>query len=81
MNSWDIFYIALAIGFIIIVGCIVYLTYYLSKALKSVTELSDNIKSGAEDIKMLKDTFKIKALTTLAAVVTALIGRLLKKRG
>lgn len=81
MESKDIFNISLTIAILLMAGCALYVSFYLVKALKSVTRLVDNLEDTAEDIKLLRNQFKVKALTTLIAVTTGLLSRFLKKRG
>ena len=77
MNPADLLYLVLGIGFVIIVACIIFVTIYFVKALKSVRDLIDN----ADNIAMgIKNGMKLKALATLPALLIALISRTIRNR-
>lgn len=81
MTTADVLNIVLTIGFIVVVTCIAFLTYFFIRALRSITKLSDNLEDTAADINFLKNKIKFKALTAFSAILAAFLGRLLKKRG
>lgn len=73
----DILDITLILGFVIIVICAVYITYYLIRALKAISDLSDSLLDTTLDIR---DRLQKNALSAIPALVMALIGKVLKKR-
>ncbi|OGE28647.1 hypothetical protein A2867_04345 [Candidatus Daviesbacteria bacterium RIFCSPHIGHO2_01_FULL_40_11] len=75
-TTQDILNLLVAAGFLIVTICIVYITYYLVQALKSVTNLTDSLGETTQNIK---DKIQMKALTVIPALVVALIGRILKR--
>lgn len=76
MNSQDLLNTFLIIGFVVIVTCVVFLTYYSIQALKSITQLSDDLGESAQN---LKNKLQLKALAAIPAVLVALVGKLLKR--
>lgn len=76
MNSQDLLNIFLIAGLIVIVTCFVFLTYYFVQALKSITQLSDDLGESAQS---LKNKLQLKALAAIPAVLVALVGKLLKR--
>lgn len=81
MTTADVLNIVLTIGFIVIVTCVAFFTFFFIQALRSITKLSDNLEDTASDINFLKNKIKFKALTAFSAILAAFLGRLLKKRG
>lgn len=77
-SSQSILNIILAVGFIVITVCVVYVTYYLVQALKSITNLSDSLDETTQDIK---GKLQMKALAAVPALLIALVSKVLKKRG
>ncbi len=75
-TTQDVLNILVAIGFLVITVCAVYITYYLVQALKSVINLTDSLGETTQNIK---DKIQMKALTVIPSLVVALIGRILKK--
>lgn len=63
--------IILAAGFFIIVICTLLITYYLIKALRSITFLSD----------FFREKVKMNILGLIPAILIGLVGRFFKKRG
>lgn len=68
----------LVVGFLVITVCIVYITYYLVKALKSITDLVDSLIDTTQNIK---NKIQLKALVTVPALIIALVSKILRKRG
>lgn len=64
----DFLTILLAIELFVITACIVLVSYFLIKALKSLTHLAESFG-------------RIKPLLTIPALIVALVSRLFKKRG
>ncbi|MDD5147814.1 MAG: hypothetical protein PHV63_04715 [Candidatus Daviesbacteria bacterium] len=76
-TTQDFLNIILIIGFFVITVCIVYVSYYLVQALKSVTNLSDSLEDTAQGIK---DKIQIKALAAIPALLVAIAGKIIKKK-
>ena len=77
MNSQDFLQITLGVGFIILVSCIIFITFYFVKVLKSFRDLLDD----ADNIAMgIKNGIKLKALAALPALLIALISKTIRKR-
>lgn len=75
----DFLNITLAIGLLVITICIVYVSYYLIQALKSISNLSDSLEDATESIK---DKIKLRALAAIPALLVAIVGKIIKhKRG
>lgn len=69
------------VSILVITGCVIYVSYYLVKALKSAIKLMDEVEEGAENLKLIRNQLKIKALTTFVAVLAGLLGKIFKRRG
>lgn len=78
MNSQEILNTLLIIGLVIITSCVLYITYYFVRALKTIINLTDNLEEAAQNIR---GRLGIKALAYVPAVLIALISRFFKKRG
>lgn len=81
MSSGDFLNTILVLALLTITGSAVFVSFYLVKALRSLTKLVDNLENTAEDIKLIKNQLKVKVLTTFIAVLAGLLGRFFKKRG
>ncbi|OGE37041.1 hypothetical protein A3B45_04085 [Candidatus Daviesbacteria bacterium RIFCSPLOWO2_01_FULL_39_12] len=81
MQITDLTSTLLVLSILIITGCVIYVSYYLGKALRSVTELVDNLEESAEDLKLIKNQLKIKVVTTFVAVLAGLLGKFFKRKG
>lgn len=77
MTTQELLNIILAVGFAVIVGCILYTTYYFVQALKSVTNLIDSLEKTTENIK---NRLGMKALALVPGIIVALVSRIFKKR-
>ncbi|MBU1000716.1 hypothetical protein KKE78_04970 [Patescibacteria group bacterium] len=56
--------------------CIVYVSYYLVKALKSITNLSDCLENTTQDIK---EKIQTKTLTLIPAFLVAIAVKIMKQ--
>lgn len=77
VTSSDVLNFLLILGFLIITICIVLATFFLVKALKSIARLTDNLENTSENFK---NSLQIKALSSIPAIILALISRLLRRR-
>lgn len=76
MSSQEIISIVSTVGFLIIVVCAIFITFYLIKALQSLKTLADSLQNTTEKIK---EKIQINILKFVPAIVVGLIGRLLKR--
>ena len=81
MSTADFLNIVLSAGFLIIVVCVLFTSFYFIQALKSFIRLADNLEDTASDINFLKNKLKFKALTAFSAILAAFLGKLIKKGG
>ena len=65
-TTQDILNILLTLGVLIITACVVYITYYLVRALKSITNLANSLG-------------RVKVLAAIPALLIALASKILKK--
>lgn len=76
MNAQEVLNFFLVATLLIITICVVFVTYYLVKALKSVTTLADAATETTQD---LKNKLQMKALVTIPALIVALAGKILRR--
>lgn len=72
----DILNTLIVIGFLIITICIIFITYFLVRALKAITNLANSLENASLDIK---DRLQNRAFSLIPALLVALIGKILKK--
>lgn len=68
--------ILLLIGFLVTVACIVFVTYYLVKALKSIINLTESLAETSDNIKQ---KLQMRFLAAIPALIVALAGKLIKR--
>lgn len=78
MNTQDLLSIFLIIAIFIITICIVFATFYFVQALKSIQNLAEDLENTTQSIK---NKIQLKALAAIPALLIAIIGKVLKKRG
>lgn len=78
INTQDILNILLGIGVLIVAVCIIFTTYFLVRALKSITNLTDSLESTAQDIK---SKLQMRVLLTIPALLIGLVNKIFRKRG
>lgn len=79
MTTGDTLNIFLIIALLVVVSCIVYASYFFVKALKSITQLADNLEETTEGIKQ---KLQMKFFTALPALLLGLAAKIFnKKRG
>lgn len=76
MYTQDALNIFLIIALVIVVACVVYVSFYLVSALKSITNLTDDTD---EVVEGLKSKVQMKALLAIPAILISLAGKLIKK--
>lgn len=77
MSTQDTLNIFLILAVLVMTVCVVYISFYLAQALKSITNLSDDLGEIALNIK---NKVAIKALAAIPALLVALVGKVIKKR-
>jgi len=76
MNTQEILNTLLIIGFFVITVCIVFITYYLVKTLKSIINLTESLEEATDNIKQ---KLQMRFLAAVPAILVALAGRLFKR--
>jgi len=77
METKDLLNIFLTIGIIAITICIVFVSFFFIQALKSITQLMDNLDETTDSIK---EKIKLKALAAVPGILLALASKIIKKR-
>ena len=79
MSTQDTLNIFLIIGLFIVVTCIAYTSYFFVQALKSITQLADNLEETTEGIKQ---KLQMKFFTAIPALLLGIATKIFnKKRG
>lgn len=73
-DTLNIFFI---LAILVITSCVIYVSYYLVQALKSITNLSDDIDEIALNIK---NKVAIKVLAAIPALLVSLVSKVIKKK-
>lgn len=76
MNTQEILNALLVTGLLIITACIVLVTYFLIKTLKSIINITESLQETTDNIK---EKLKIRFLAVIPALLVALIGKFLKR--
>ncbi len=69
-------YTFLIIALLIVTTCIVFITYYMIQALKSITTLAENLIETTEG---LKNKVGLKALAAIPPILVALVGKIIRR--
>ncbi|MBI3103711.1 hypothetical protein HYZ05_02110 [Candidatus Daviesbacteria bacterium] len=69
--------IFLLLALFVVTTCIVFATFYFVGALKSITQLADDLD---ETTQSLKNKVQLKALTAIPALLVALAGKVIRKK-
>lgn len=77
MNTQDILNIFLILGFVIITCCVVFTTFFMVQALKSIIRLADNLDETTQGIK---EKVQMKALAAIPALLVALVSKVVRKK-
>ena len=77
MDTRDFLNLVLAIAIIVLTSCIIYATYYFVQALKSMTQLTDDLDQTAQS---LKNKVQMKALAAIPALLIALASKVIKRK-
>ncbi|GEM_PF-1668559 len=77
MNAQDILTVFLIAALFIITACIVYISFYFAGALKSITQLSDDLDEAAQS---LKNKIQMKVFAAIPALLVALAGKIIKRK-
>lgn len=76
MTTQEFVSILVAAGFLVIVACIVFVTFYLIKVLKSIANLADSVHNTTQGIK---ENLQLKLLAAIPALLVAIVGKILKR--
>lgn len=77
VNTQDTLNIFLIIALFVITSCAVFATVYFVQALKSITQLSDDLDETAQN---LKNKLQLKALAAIPALLVALASKVIKRK-
>lgn len=77
MMNQDTLNIFLLPALFIVTTCIVFVSYYLVGALKSVTRLAEDLDDVTQS---LKNKVQMKALAAIPALLVALAGKVIRRR-
>lgn len=78
VNTQEIINAALVIGLLTLAVCVIFITYYLIKALKSITTLADSLQDTTQEIR---SKLQLKFLAAIPALMFTLASKIFKKRG
>lgn len=76
MSSLDILNLLLIFGFLIIITCVALITFFLIKALKSITNLTTSLENTSQNIR---NGMQMKALAAVPAILVALVSKFLRR--
>lgn len=74
--SQDILNTFIVIGFLVITVCIVFITYFLVRALKAIANLADSLENTSQNIR---ERLQTRALSVIPALLIALVNRIFKR--
>lgn len=77
MEIRDLASLSLVLGILIITSCVVYISYFLVRTLKSITHLADDLDEAAQNIK---NKTQLKALVAIPALLATLVSKVIKIR-
>ena len=77
MNTQDLLNFSLALGFIVITTCVVFTTFFLIQALKSLSSAAQDISDTTQGIK---EKLQMKALAAIPALLISLAGKVIKRK-
>lgn len=77
MTTQEIVSIILAVGFLIIVACIILVTFYFIKVLKSAADIANSVQDTTQNIK---EKLQTRAWTIIPALLLAIIRGIIKRR-
>lgn len=80
MNTADFLNIVLIFGFIIIVSCITFISFFLVKALKAITNLANNLEDTTKDMQIIKNKIKMGLLAGLSTLLATFVSGVIRKR-
>ncbi len=76
MSTQEILNTLLVTGLLIITACIVLVTFFLVKALKSIINLTESLAETSDNIKQ---KLQMRFLAAIPALLVALVGKLIKR--
>lgn len=75
MTSLDILYVSLSLGFLVLVGFLVFLIIKASKTLDSLNLLLEDVDDTASEIRQLKNTVKFGIFSGISMLTGILSGK------
>ena len=75
MSTLDILYISLSVGFLLLVGYLVFLIKRVNKTLDRLDPVIDNLQDTTGDIRHLKDTAKSTFWEAASTLLGLFLGR------
>ena len=80
MSTADFLNMVLAFGFIVIILCIAFTSFFLVQALKAITNLVDNLDDTTKDVQIIKNKIKMGLLTGLSTLLATFATGVIRKR-
>ncbi len=80
MNTADFLNIVLAFGFIIIISCIAFVSFFLVQALKAITNLANNLEDTTKDVQIIKNKIKMGLLAGLSTLLATFVSGVIKRK-
>ena len=77
MSTLDTLNLTLALGFIVITICFIFITFFLIQTLKSIGGAAEDI---SDTTRSIKEKIQMKALAAIPALLVALAGRVIKRK-
>lgn len=76
MSTQEVLNTLLVVGFLVITACIVLVTFFLIKALKSIINLTESLGETTDNIKQ---KLQMRFLTLIPGILVALVSKLIKR--
>ena len=77
MNTQDLLNLSLALSFIVITTCIVFITIFFVQALKSISTMASDVSDTTQSIK---EKVQMKALAAIPALLVAIAGKIIRRK-
>ena len=77
VNTQDLLNLSLALGIIVITICVVFITFFFVQALKSVSNMTENISDITQNIK---EKMQMKALAAIPAILVSLASKIIRRK-
>lgn len=80
MSTSDFLNIVLAFGFLVIISCIGFISFFLVKALKAITNLANNLEETAKDVQIIKNKIMMGILAGLSTLLATFVTGVIKRK-